>query len=618
MSKHIVACSGVKPRGSEHIGGTAALEIEYKNGVTGRNISLPLPDFIRDIYHLPDRYIDLLEIAAYVFSADRLIPRGRSEAVEFQSWARNIEFHVPVRDVEFWSRPDVCEVLCEALLFMSGDAEIRFCFSESRDRTCENLFSGGEFKLPQSEARVILFSGGLDSFAGTLEVLESTREDVCLVSHQASHRLKRTQKALVDALKRRYPERLVHYVFPLNLHGIRAPEETQRTRGFLFCSVALALAHALDRSCIYVYENGITSLNYSRREDLLNARASRTTHPKTLALLSELFELLTGAALSVLNPFAHSTKADVVARILDSRSADLITSTVSCTKTFRDLGVATHCGTCFQCVDRRIAAYASGAEHLDTAALYSTDIVRESIEGREEKTVLVDYIRQAKEFSEITAETLLGSRLVETMHAVDLPSRRTDQMEAVDEIVRLLRRHGAQVRTGLLSMRATHDDIYSPAPPGSIVGLLSTREYLQDHVERLSAAIEEILVGAVPHMFRVHRPADEPDLNEKVNALLRGHRADLRSEHPEASFACAGFIPDHTLTTTDLLIESKYVRGSTTPSKATEAIGSDLSKKRTDAFILFLVYDPEHRIPDDRVFARDIESRGSCSVCIAR
>ena len=41
-----------------------------------QNVHITLPDFVRRIYHLPDRFLDLLEIAAYVFSADRLVSKG--------------------------------------------------------------------------------------------------------------------------------------------------------------------------------------------------------------------------------------------------------------------------------------------------------------------------------------------------------------------------------------------------------------------------------------------------------------------------------------------------------------------------------------------------------------
>jgi hypothetical protein len=83
---------------------------EYKNVLTlaynpsapsERNIQLSLPDFVRDVYHLPDRLLDLLEIAAYVFSADRLIRRGERDDVEYHAWARSFEFRIRVRDHAF-------------------------------------------------------------------------------------------------------------------------------------------------------------------------------------------------------------------------------------------------------------------------------------------------------------------------------------------------------------------------------------------------------------------------------------------------------------------------------------------------------------------------------------
>ena len=69
------------------------------------SIRLRLPDFVRSINYLPDRYLDLLEIAAYVFAADRLTTRGSRQAVEYQSWARSLHFIVKVRDSNFGGSP---------------------------------------------------------------------------------------------------------------------------------------------------------------------------------------------------------------------------------------------------------------------------------------------------------------------------------------------------------------------------------------------------------------------------------------------------------------------------------------------------------------------------------
>ena len=118
-------------------------------------------------------------------------------------------------------------------------------------------------------------------------------------------------------------------------------------------------------------------------------------------------------------------------------------------------------------------------------------------------------------------------------------------------------------------------------------------------------------------MFRQNKPKNENDLNTKVHALLETHRLDLRSEHPEVSFAGAQVVPDHGIGT-NLLIESKYIRDGTTPSVATDGIAADLTKYPADSHILFLVYDPTHRIADDREFTEGIEAKGRCTVCILR
>ena len=44
------------------------------------NVRIGLPDFVSGVYHLPDRVLDLLELAAYVYCADRMTSRGQVRA----------------------------------------------------------------------------------------------------------------------------------------------------------------------------------------------------------------------------------------------------------------------------------------------------------------------------------------------------------------------------------------------------------------------------------------------------------------------------------------------------------------------------------------------------------
>ena len=163
------------------------LVLEYREIADSiQNVKLALRDFVRTVLHLPDRVLDLLEIAAYVFCADRLIFRGRKDNLEYHSWSRSFYFAIKVRDFEFWNTLDVKEKLKAALVFMSGDRMYHFTFQPGHSTPQADMFDGQMFQVePQQDSRVVLFSGGLDSLAGTVECLENSSDQLCLVSHRS-------------------------------------------------------------------------------------------------------------------------------------------------------------------------------------------------------------------------------------------------------------------------------------------------------------------------------------------------------------------------------------------------------------------------------------------------
>jgi len=167
--------------------------------------------------------------------------------------------------------------LGEALTFTTGDRDYAFML-QSRYRTpVTSLFDQEDFRIEsQQKTSVVLFSGGLDSLAGAFEPLETTDHHVCLVSHRSQPGVMRTQDGLVRALKQqpRYAGRISHYLFLCPLTGIRAPEESQRTRAFLDTSIAFALCSALCQDEFFVYENDfnqkIHALLDGWRDDLVS------------------------------------------------------------------------------------------------------------------------------------------------------------------------------------------------------------------------------------------------------------------------------------------------------------------------------------------------------------
>ena len=621
----VVLCNGAGESQESSSRESKIFNLAYLDqGPESANVSIGLDRFVQNVFHLSDRVLDLVELAAYVYCADRMIRRGATNLVEYHSWARSIHFVVRVRDHDFWQQSSVSGSLANALKFMTGDREYRFEFQAGHSTPPTNLFDSEEFQGEQHvKPSVVLFSGGLDSLAGTINLLETTQDRVCLVSHQSQPGTIRTQNRLAMALKERYPGRLVHYTFRCNLSSHLRREESQRTRAFLYTSMAFAIAQALEQNSFFMYENGITSINFARREDVANARASRTTHPKTIYLLQEFFSLFFDRSLQIQTPFLWKTKTDVVEDILTGPYKELLPSAVSCSKTFGNLGDQSHCGGCSQCIDRRFAAYAAGAHEWEKANIYAMDIISHSMpeESPEIRTTAVDYVRQAKNFGTWNIDHFYGELASELSDLAGsfcyLPGC-TNENQAVEKVYSLCRRHGMQVAKAMNRMRKEHEDLYQELADNSLLKLISEREYLTNPVERMVKSLIEIIRVAIPVMFSTIPPANEADLNTKLGALLESHRFDLRREHPVVSFAGGRVVPDHGSEELDVLIESKFIRSSTTPSRASEGMAADLTQYPTGSHILFAVYDPHHKIRNDDDFRNAFESRGRCTVLIIR
>ena len=578
------------------------------------NLDISLPRFVSSVYHLPDRVLDLLELAAYVFCTDRWIGRGAKDAVEYEAWGRTIHYVIKVRDYDFWRRSDVHRALGEALSWVTGDDSHSFTFVAGHSTPATGLFDRSEFKISaEPDAKIALFSGGIDSLTGAVQHLKHDTAPLYLVSHRSSPIVQNTQRLILKKLEKQYPNRIRPYSFTCRLKGKRADEETQRSRSFLFSPIAYALASALKQDKFCIYENGVTSLNLPKREGMGHARASRTTHPRTIARFEQFLGLVHGQPFAIETPFFWKTKTDVLNTLREDGGTDLLDTSVSCTRTFDSEKDRTHCGGCSQCVDRRFSAVAAGLSEQDHSALYTKDFMKEPITDPEAKTFVVDYLAQARQFAALSADGFENACLSE-LADVDDHVRGVPQGQGVAEIYELCNRHGRQIMDAL---RMLNDPTREPKP-GTLLAMINSREYMKTPVMRLCDAVCAVLSTGLPLTFRQQRPKDEGDFNDKVDGLLNSQRAEFQREHPVASFARAKMVPDHLHPSRNILIESKYIRGGTTPSKATDGLAADLFKLPPSLFKLLVVYDPDRAIADDHEFRTAFESRGNCRVLLVR
>ena len=440
-NEHLVLCGGVEEP-------QVASEQSLPLALHGRspNVRLQISDISgRLLANVPDVLADLLEVASYVYAADSAISRGGEiDAQMGRGWRRKFRFEIPVRLPGLWSSDPVLSALVETLGFLSDDS-YEFEFKATIDApTKEEYF---EFKDKEETSfmpdEVILFSGGLDSLSGTVEELVGSSKRVALVSHRSASKIAGAQKGLVGKLRRRFgTNRVFHVPVWANLVGSRSYEPTHRTRSFLFAALGVVTARMFGRDSIRFFENGVVSLNLPPVAQVVGARATRTTHPQTLAGFQSLFSAVLGSDFGVDNPFAWTTKTEVIERIAENGCSGLIRDTRSCTRVRDMTTLHPHCGQCSQCIDRRFAVLAASQEHEDPAEAYKVDLFTDKRPAGPDREMALGYVRSASMVNRME-DTAFFARYGEASRVVRHFSEPADVV--AERIFDLYRRHASAV-----------------------------------------------------------------------------------------------------------------------------------------------------------------------------
>jgi hypothetical protein len=284
-NEHLVLCGGATAQES---GGGTRIELNLHG--TSANVRLEIEDISRRLLaNISDVHADLLEIASYVYAADGAIARGGKTDPQLGArWRRKLRFVIPVRQPNLWSSDPVLDALVETMGFLSDDDyRFKFCPLETPPAVERYFPLSGAKDVRFTPDEVILFSGGLDSFAGTVEELVAFGKKVALVSHRSATKIVGAQNYLIQQLRNRFgADRILHVPVWANLKGALAIEPTHRTRSFLFAALGAVTAQMLDRERIFFFENGVVSLNFPPVGQVVGARATRTTHPQALAGLT--------------------------------------------------------------------------------------------------------------------------------------------------------------------------------------------------------------------------------------------------------------------------------------------------------------------------------------------
>lgn len=307
-----------------------------------------------------ERAVDLAVLAAVLTAADTRVSRTTESQ---DAWTREIDLHLPVGEPKTWE--GLAPLIQITLNFLTGDKwGIHF---RPRVAGLPPLVLGSEHPRTANPTCVCLFSGGLDSFIGAIDLL-ATGEKPMLVSHYWDGISSKYQKQCSEALKKRFPKVAFHHIrarvgFPNDTVKDSLAENTLRGRSFLFFALAALVADAIGGDkIVHVPENGLISLNVPLDPLRLGALSTRTTHPFYMARFDELLRGL-GMTVHLHNAYRHQTKGAMTKGCADlTFLRQEARNTISCSSPAKNRFAKDehqrqpkNCGHCVPCLIRRAA-----------------------------------------------------------------------------------------------------------------------------------------------------------------------------------------------------------------------------------------------------------------------
>lgn len=422
------------------------------SGPGGAASSLDL-DYIalRDWDQRDGAALELVYVASVVYGIDKLA--GRHTGAD--NWTREFRVRLPVPTLRRWAA--VAENLAACLSFLTGD-RWEFCFSKLNCSLARPSRKAPRLLIPPPRAdAVCLFSGGLDSFVGAIDWLESNPgKTLALTGHHDPlvPGPYGDQKALLDVLRVEYPRRTKALLVRV---GQTPPGEelTLRSRSLLFLALGVYAASSLGRVPVLMPENGTIALNVPLTPSRRGSCSTRTAHPYYLEGLRAILKRL-DLPVTVENPLGLKTKGEAVSECQNlpflRRTAEL---TASCakrghTKTWVNRS-AKNCGRCMPCIYRRAALHAAG---FDTE-VYGVDVCAGDVDvddaahdNPNDFRACLSFLGQKIGREEMASLLLASGRL----KLRDLPTYSELVVRAMDEVRQLLKdkaTHAIKRRAGL-------------------------------------------------------------------------------------------------------------------------------------------------------------------------
>jgi Queuosine biosynthesis protein QueC len=304
----------------------------------------------------PALIADLVDLAVAIHASDRLAPHNLREK------KRRLFVVLPVRHPELLSAEPFRTKLEDLLEWATG-SEWVFDFQA---RVAPERFVNQQLVLsviPQG-CEVALWSGGLDALACLYTRLRMYPEkSFVLFGSGSNNSVYARQGRVGKKVESIFPGRCHLFRVPIRFHDSDAQHKNKRSRarGVVFTLLGAACAYLMNGRVLCVYENGIGAINLPYRASAVGLDHSRSVHPLTLLMVSDVVSELLGEEFRVQNPFLFWTKAKMCKTLAEEGRNDLPSLTMSCDSPHRQQQPI-QCGYCSSCLLRRQALAANDLE----------------------------------------------------------------------------------------------------------------------------------------------------------------------------------------------------------------------------------------------------------------
>jgi 7-cyano-7-deazaguanine synthase in queuosine biosynthesis len=355
--------------------------------------------------------LDFLITASLCYLIDKIVPRN----VATDNWTRMFEVDFPVSDPKAWA--NVTSNLETALSFLTGDIwQLSFRAADSdffqRPRPRRRV---RKLLLPKmgTATAVCLFSGGLDSLTGAINLLEEEpTERVLLIGHYDASGPRSQQVSLFAEIGKHYPLRSELLQTRVSHRPKAAREPSLRSRSLVFMALGIYAARSSGLEVpLYAPENGLIALNVPLTPSRAGSCSTRTMHPFFLSKLASTLQGL-GFSNRIINPFALKTKGECIVECFNQPLLkSIVSSSVSCSHgTRRQHWIrkgSDNCGYCMPCLFRRAALHSAG---LDRGRSYGIDVCDGELplddrgESSDDLRAVVDFLHTGKALNEIARD----------------------------------------------------------------------------------------------------------------------------------------------------------------------------------------------------------------------